>query len=88
LILVVPYDDRDENNRFKASFDDDEILDFIKLSDDPTTGDVAREFECSQQNAYYRLTKLRDRGAVQSRKIGNANVWTVDETDRIEETES
>jgi len=73
----VPYDERDENNRFQPSFEDAEILAFVESAEMPTTGDVAREFDVTQQAAYYRLDKLRDRGVVDAQKIGNANVWSV-----------
>jgi predicted HTH transcriptional regulator len=76
----VPYDERDENSRFTPSFSDEDVVAFLRDRGDVTSVDVAETFDCTRQNAHYRLSKLRDAGVVASRKIGNTNVWTVDET--------
>jgi len=78
-IETVPYDERDENSRFTASFSDDDLVSFLRDRDDVTSVDVADAFDCTRQNAHYRLSKLRDQGVVSSRKIGNTNVWSVEE---------
>lgn len=76
--MVVPYDDRDENNQFVPKHTDDEILSVIgALDEPPTTGAIAGELEYDQSSMYRRLQSLEDEGKVESEKVGNANVWAV-----------
>jgi len=75
----VPYDERDENDHFVPKYPEADFLTAVRESDDPTTGDVAREVGVERNVAYYRLGKLEEQGKVTSRKIGNANVWQLAE---------
>ena len=69
---------RDDKGRLAGpSFGDQEFTDAVSRLDLPTTGDVARDVGCSRSTAYDRLSELQADGAIDSRQVGNALVWTI-----------
>lgn len=54
-----------------------QVLEFIDSREWPVTSKLlADQFDISQQAAYYRLKKLRDRGDVERKKFGkNVVLW-------------
>jgi hypothetical protein len=69
--------DRDERGQFPEQYTDQQFLTAVTGLDQPTTQDVADSVGCSRQLAHLRLRQLEDDNEVASRKIGNANVWTL-----------
>jgi predicted ArsR family transcriptional regulator len=54
-----------------------DVLDYMSTRDWPVTSkSIAAEFGISQQAAYYRLQRLRDRGDIERQKLGrNVVLW-------------
>lgn len=73
----MPYDERDDEEKFTSTYPESAFLDAIRSEHNPTTGDIAEAVGCTQQNAWYRLDQLRELGIVTSEKVGNANVWKI-----------
>jgi len=73
----VPRDRNPENNRYVATYADEDILDAVRECDPPTTTAIADAVGCNQSTAYRRLTELADDGTVERQKVGNTNVWFV-----------
>lgn len=81
-MVIVPYDERDEDSgQFTPTFTDEEFLSAVESSDLPTTSEVADVVGCKYRTAYARLGELEDEGAVTSRKVGNSLVWMLAEDD-------
>lgn len=67
-----------ETNSQKEKVTYDNILSFIRTHKDPvvTAGEVAAEFDISNQAANYRLSELSERGKVREKTVGaSAKVW-------------
>lgn len=71
----MPYDDRDDENKFTKKYPDQAFIDAVKNNDLPSTGDIATNVGCSRSLALQRLTRLQERGKIESVKRGNANLW-------------
>jgi len=73
-------DERDEGGRFAAEHDDGDFLDAVAAHEPAGTREVADAVGVTRQNADQRLRRLRDDGAVQSKKVGRELIWmSVDE---------
>lgn len=62
----------------EVDFSDENILQFIRAHHEPcvTAGDVADEFNVTNEAANYRLKKLMDDGKVADKQAGaSAKVW-------------
>jgi predicted transcriptional regulator len=67
----------DSNSR---TITDERILEFIRTHEDPcvTAGEIAEEFDITNEGVNYRLKKIRDRGDVVEKRVGaSAKVWYV-----------
>lgn len=77
---AMPYDERDESSgQFTPEFTDSDFLEALSERDGATTTEVADAVGCKYRTAHARLTKLEERGEVNSRKVGNSFLWTVAE---------
>ena len=74
---------RDTNGQFEPEVSDSAILDAVSTNEPAGTAEVGDAVGLARQNADYRLRKLRDAGRVESKKVGQALVWTV--TDNSQE---
>jgi uncharacterized membrane protein len=73
--------DRDaDTGRYSEEYPPDSFVDAIK-SDGGATGtqDVANIVGCSYETAYKKLHKLAEAGTIVRRKVGNVNLWVVDD---------
>lgn len=64
------------DGRSKMTYE--EVLSFVREFDGPcvTAGDVAEEFEVTNEAAVYRLDKLEERGDLRGRVVGaSAKIW-------------
>lgn len=72
-------DDTDEDDGFggrPVEFPDEAFLDALRTADGgATTDEVADEVGCADRTAHARLTDLKDRGVVTSRRIGQQHLW-------------
>ena len=66
---------RDDSGRYSARYTDENFLDAVREHAPAATSEVAEYVGCVRQNADRRLRALRDRGAVESKKIGASLVW-------------
>ncbi len=69
--------ERNRSGRYAMSVTHEEVLDLFEEVRGPVIGspDIAEHFDVTTQTARNRLTELKDRGLVDSRRIGQATVW-------------
>jgi len=58
-------------------YPDEAFRDVVAKLDLPTTGDVARAVGCERTTAYDRLKRLENDRVLESRRVGNALVWSI-----------
>lgn len=71
----MPYDERDDDGRFRPTFSDEEFIDTVSERDLPTTREIADALGCNYRTAYDRLKKLEEQERVRSRSIGGSLAW-------------
>lgn len=73
-------EERDENTgKFAEKYPTTAFLDALRdLGGAAGTADVANEVGCPQRTAYHRLSQLRDTGQIDSREVGGAMLWVVE----------
>ena len=73
--------ERDEDTgKFEEKWADEDFVDAIRDFDGAAgTADVADAVGCPHSTAYHRLDRLRDNGRINSRQVGNAVLWVVDD---------
>ena len=74
-------DERDEDTgKFEEKWADEDFVDAIRDFDGAAgTADVADAVGCPHSTAYHRLGRLRDDGRINSRQVGNAVLWVVND---------
>jgi len=72
----VPYDERDERNRFRETYSDTQFLEAVRELEIAGTGDVAERVGCSRELARLRLNELADRGDIEKRTVGGRHIFT------------
>ncbi|MBX0326073.1 hypothetical protein EGH21_23990 [Halomicroarcula sp. F13] len=68
------------SNSDRPVVSDETILQFVRTHDDPcvTAGEVAEEFNITNEAANYRLMKLCDREEIAEKRVGSsAKVWYI-----------
>jgi len=69
---------RDENSgKYRTAYTDQEFIDAIRKRDQPSTIEIADALGCANRTALLRLHDLADEGAINRRKIGTVNLWSV-----------
>lgn len=77
----MPYDERNnETGKFTPEFTDGQFIDAIREKGDATTTEVADAVGCKYRTAHQRLTDLEEGGIVTFREVGNARLWTVNDS--------
>lgn len=75
-------DDRNrdaDTGQYSEKYPPEMFVDAIRADGGATgTQDVADTVGCSYETAYKKLHKLADDGAIVRRKVGNVNLWVVD----------
>lgn len=72
--------DRNESGQFTEKYPKRVFLDALRgLGGEAGTTNVADEVGCPRRTAYHRLSNLRDEGRIDSRKIGNAMLWVIED---------
>ena len=75
-----PYDQRnDESGKFTPTYSATDFLDAIPQADPATTSNVGEIVGCKYRTAYQWLNDLADEGLVESQKIGNSLIWSVND---------
>jgi hypothetical protein len=70
----------EESGRFTEQYTDEQFLDALRDADGGVgTSDVADAVGAEYDVTYTRLRELEERGAVASRKVANARLWSVAE---------
>jgi GTP-sensing pleiotropic transcriptional regulator CodY len=70
--------DRDDSGKYTTSYSDEAFLTAVgDLGPAVGTQAVADEVGCDRDTAYRRLSTLEENGALTSRKVGMARLWTV-----------
>lgn len=73
-------EDRDETGQFTEKYPRSVFLDALRgLGGEAGTTDVADEVGCPRRTAYHRLSNLRDEGRINSRKVGSAMLWVIED---------
>lgn len=71
--------DRDDAGQFTEKYPTSAFLDALReLGGGAGTADVAEEVGCPQRTAYHRLSNLRENGQIDSRQVGGAMLWVVE----------
>lgn len=71
---------RDDSGRYSTRYTDKDFLAAVREHSPAATSEVAEHVGCVRQNADRRLRELRERGTVESKKIGASLVWFVADT--------
>lgn len=70
----------DDTGRYTEEYPPDDFVAAIEdAGGSAGTQDVADAVGCSYETAYKKLHKLANGGTVDCRKVGNANLWVVDD---------
>ncbi len=70
----------DETGQYSEEYPPGDFVDAIKADGGATgTQDVADAVGCSYETAYKKLHALADDGVIDRRKVGNVNLWVVDD---------
>ena len=78
---TVTYDKTGDDGRFEPTFEREEFLDAVDDLELPTTAEIAESVGCAHRTALHHLNNLEERGDLDSRMIGRAKVWSIDDTD-------
>lgn len=70
-------DDDNPGAATRRRYDNEEFIDAVKMTEPASTREIAEVVDCPLRTAHYRLSKLRDEGAIKSKKIGPSVVWFV-----------
>ena len=69
----------DETGRYTEEYPPDDFVAAIEAGGGATgTKDVADAVGCSYELAYRKLRQMADDGTIDRRKVGNVNLWVVD----------
>lgn len=71
----VPYDERDDRNRFVQTYSDADFLEAVAELEIAAASDVGDEVGCTTENARVRLNKLVDQGDLEKRRVGQQDVF-------------
>lgn len=67
--------------RFDAEYPDEAFLDALDAEGGSAgSGDVAGQVGCSRRTATRRLSELANNGRVSRQSVGNATLWTINDT--------
>ncbi len=70
--------ERDEKSgKFTEEYPPDVFIEALEEISPAGTTDVADKVGCDRRTAYLKLQKLKEDGAVQSQKVGNALLWNL-----------
>ena len=77
----MPGKDREEDSgKYTTSYSDSDFLDAIQELDGLAgTSEIAESVGCTRRTAYTRLQSLESNDRINSRKVGNSLVWTLNE---------
>lgn len=65
----------EETEDSHQQYTDSEFIKAVRNQQPASTGEVADVVGCTRRNADYRLRRLRDDRAVESKMVGNSLVW-------------
>ncbi|EMA44265.1 hypothetical protein [Halococcus saccharolyticus] len=78
----MPRDRDDESGRYTESYPAEDVLAAVReVGGMASTRDVTDALGSSYETAYQKLRGLEDEGEVESRKVANARLWMVQESD-------
>jgi predicted ArsR family transcriptional regulator len=75
--IVFSMPTRDENGQFEPTASEADVLAAVRKHDPAATSEVGDAVDLKRHSADYRLRKLREAGAVCSKKIGPSLVWYI-----------
>jgi hypothetical protein len=73
IILSMPT--RNKDGQFEPTASEADVLEAVRRNDPAATSEVGDAVDLRRHSADYRLRKLREAGAVCSKKIGASLVW-------------
>ena len=78
----MPKDRDEETGKYTERYSSDEFLSALESLDGAAgTQEVANEIGCAYRTAHAKLTKLEKEDKITSRKVGNAKLWMLPETE-------
>lgn len=72
-------DDRSESGQWTESFPPAAFRAYLAEHPRSTTNEVAEGLGCSYKTAFRKISALKERGEVESRRAGNAHLWSLTE---------
>jgi len=78
----VPKDRDEETGKYTERYSSDEFISALEFLDGAAgTQEVANEIGCAYRTAHAKLTTLEKEDKITSRKVGNAKLWMLPETE-------
>ena len=78
----------DDSGKYTQTYPREDFIEAIEDSGGmASTTDVSDEIGCSYDLAYKRLKEFEDDGDIESRKVANARLWMIGESDESDETD-
>ena len=78
----VPKDRDEETGKYTERYSSDEFLSALESLDGAAgTQEVANEIGCAYRTAHAKLTELENEDKITFRKVGNAKLWMLPETE-------
>ena len=78
----MPKDRDEETGKYTERYSSDEFLSALESLDGAAgTQEVANEIGCAYRTAHAKLTELEKEDKITSRKVGNAKLWMLPETE-------
>ena len=86
--VTMPRKRDEESGKYIESYPPEAVIEAIHDAGDmASTTDVADALGSSYETAYKKLRALEDDGEIESRKVANARLWMIGETDESDGTE-
>ena len=85
---AMPKTRDEESGQYTQSYPREEFIEAIEDSGGmASTTDVSDHVGCSYDLAYKRLKEFEDDGEIESRKVANARLWMIGDSDESEESD-
>lgn len=76
-----------ETGQYTETYPLDEFLRVLHRTDNELgTKDVQQQIECEYRTAIAKLNELEEKGKITSRKVGNAYLWKLDESEDVDQS--
>ena len=67
----------DETGKFTEEYPTEDFIEVLETDGPASTTEIAEQIGCDRRTAYLKLQSLEDDEEIQSRKVGNALLWSL-----------